>query len=144
MVFFRIMYLWRYCCGMAAHIWWITRVSSLRFGCSGWACTLRFNRSHTCSIGFKSGLVAGHLSVRTLFAASITCVLLAAWHGAFYNDALHTCMMGVPARIIPTAWARSAMLILAIFNVFHKRQSTKNTFLPKTTTTMPCTRNAST
>ena len=36
-----------------------------------------------------------------------------------------------------TASARSAMLILAIFNVFHKSQSTESTFLPNATTIMP-------
>ena len=40
-----------YCCGMAAHIWWTTRVSSLRFSCSGCARTLCFNWSNKCSIG---------------------------------------------------------------------------------------------
>ena len=38
----------------------------------------------------------------------------------------------------------SVMLIFAIFNVFHKRQSTRNTFLPNSTTTLPYTRSPST
>ena len=38
------MCLWIYCCGIAAHIWAITRMSSLRFSCSGCARTLPFKR----------------------------------------------------------------------------------------------------
>ena len=38
----------------------------------------------------------------------------------------------------------SVMPIFAILNVFHTRQSTKNTFLLKTTTTLPYTRSPST
>ena len=37
--------------------------------------------SHTCLLGFKSILCAGHWSVRRLFVTSMTCVLLAAWRG---------------------------------------------------------------
>ena len=60
------MCLWIYCCGMAAHIWWITRMSSLRFSWRGCVRTLRFNWSNNLSTGFKSRLFAGHLSVCTL------------------------------------------------------------------------------
>ena len=42
------------------------------------------------------------------------------------------------------AWAHSVMLIFTIFNVFHKIQSTRNTFLPNSTTTLSCTRSPST
>ena len=42
---------------MAAHIWWITHVSSLGFGCSHCGRTLRFNKSNKWSIGFKSRLL---------------------------------------------------------------------------------------
>ena len=42
------------------------------------------------------------------------------------------------------ARAHSVILIFPIFNVFHKRQSTRNTFLPNLTTTLPCTRSLST
>jgi len=38
------------------------------------------------------------------------------------------------------AQARSVILIFAILNVFHKRQSTRNTFLPNSTTISPCVR----
>ena len=41
-------------------------------------------------------------------------------------------------------WARSVMLICAIFNVFHNRQSTMNILLPNSTTTFACTRSPST
>ena len=47
-------------------------------------------------------------------------------------------------RARENARARSVILIFAIFNVFHKRQSTRNTFLPNLTTTLPCTRSPST
>ena len=57
MVLIDKMCLWIYCCGMAAHIWWITRVSSLRFSCIGCTRTLPFNRSNKWSIGFKSILL---------------------------------------------------------------------------------------
>ena len=56
------MCLWIYCFGIAGHLWWITRVSSMRFNCSGCARTLHFNRSNKWSIWFKSRLLAGHLS----------------------------------------------------------------------------------
>ena len=46
---------------MTAHIWWITRKSSLRFRCSGCARTLHISRSNKWSIGFC-----------TLFATNIT------------------------------------------------------------------------
>ena len=46
-----------------------------------------------------------------------------------------TCLVEVPARIIPTPCARSAMLILIIFYV--------NTFLSNSTNSMSCTRNPS-
>ena len=62
-------------------MWWVTRVGSLRFGCSSWARTLLFNMSHTYLLGFKSMLCAGHWSVRRLLVKSITCVLLTAWRG---------------------------------------------------------------
>jgi len=39
-----------YCCGMAAHIWGITSVSSLRFNCSCCAQALHFSRSNKWSI----------------------------------------------------------------------------------------------
>ena len=74
-----ILYLWRNGCRMA-HL--MTRVSSLRFGYSGCARTLRFNMSHTYLLGFRSILCAGHCSVRRLCVTSITCVLLSAWYGA--------------------------------------------------------------
>ena len=64
------------------HIWWVTRVqftSSLGFGYSGCAHTLRFNMPHTCLLGVKSILCAGHWNVRRLFV-----VLLAAWRGVLY------------------------------------------------------------
>ena len=35
------------------------------------------------------------------------------------------------------AWARSVMLSFAILNVFYNIQSTRNTFLPNSTTTFP-------
>ena len=44
--------------GYATDIWWITRVGSLRFSCSGCARTLRFNRSNKWSICFKFRLFA--------------------------------------------------------------------------------------
>jgi len=43
-------------------------------------------------------------------------------------------------RVQGNACARSVMLIFALFIVFHTRQSTRNTFLPISTTTMPYTR----
>ena len=52
---------------MATHTWWITRVNSLRFSYTGFARTLRFNRSNTWLIGSKFRLFAGHLSLCTLF-----------------------------------------------------------------------------
>ena len=79
-VLINTMCLWIYCCGMAAHIWWISRVSFLRFVCRGCARTLRFNRSNKWSIGFKSRLFASHVCM--LFATSIINVLLAVWHDA--------------------------------------------------------------
>ena len=70
------MYLWRYLCGIASHIWRIISVSSLRFGCCGLARTLRFNKSHTCSIGFKLGLLqAIEVFVRCLLQALSVCFL---------------------------------------------------------------------
>ena len=68
---------------MEWHIWWVTRVSSLRFGYSGCTRTLRFNMSHTCLLGLKSIRCAGHWSVQCLFVTRITCVLLAAWLGCY-------------------------------------------------------------
>jgi len=38
------------------------------------------------------------------------------------------------------AQAHSVILIFAMLNVFHNRQSTSNTFLPNSTTTLPCKR----
>ena len=38
-------------------------------------------------------------------------------------------------RVNEKAWARSVMLMFAIFYVFHNRQSTRNTFLPSSKTT---------
>jgi len=43
-----------------------------------------------------------------------------------------------------SACAHSVTLFFAILNVFHTRQSTKNTFLQKTTTSLSCTRTPST
>ena len=80
-VLINTMCLWIYCCGMAVHIWWISRVSFLRFVCRGCARTLRFNRSNKWSIGFNSRLFASHVCM--LFAASIINVLLAVWHDAW-------------------------------------------------------------
>ena len=75
------MCLWIYCCGMTANI--LTRAKSLRFSCSDYAPTLRFNRSNKSSIEFKSRMFADHLILCTLFASSITSVLLAAWHDVY-------------------------------------------------------------
>ena len=47
-------------------------------------------------------------------------------------------------RVHEHAWARSVMLIFATFNVFHNRQSTRITFLPNSTSTLPWTRSPST
>ena len=47
-------------------------------------------------------------------------------------------------RVHENAWARSVILIFAILNVFHYRQSTRHTFLPNSTTTLLYTRNPST
>ena len=51
-----------YSCGMAAHFWWITHASSLRFSCSRQARTLHFSSG---SIWFKCKTFC------TLFATSI-------------------------------------------------------------------------
>ena len=59
---------------MAAQIWWITHVSSLRFSCSACTRTLPFKRSIERSRGSKSRLCAGHLSLCTLFVTIITSV----------------------------------------------------------------------
>ena len=144
-------------------------MSSLRLGYSGCTRTLRFNMSHTCLLGFKSILCAGHCSVRRGFVTSITCVLRAAWRGllSFANIILrlkriwgkrtgrmtsfgcHIAFM-FPWMCIKnfivhlSACARSFMLIFTILLFFHIRQSTNNTFLPKTTTTLSCTRRTST
>ena len=74
------MCLWIYCCWKAAHIWWITLVSSMRFSCSGCARTLHCNTSNKWSIGFKSRLFADHLIVCTLFATNITDSLLVCFY----------------------------------------------------------------
>ena len=72
-----IMYLWRNSCRMAhlmSDTWDLPDIKLQ------WLCML-FNMSHTCLLGFKSTLCAGHLSVRRLFVTSITCVLLSTWRG---------------------------------------------------------------
>ena len=153
-----IMYLSRNCSVVEWQIRWVTRVSSLRFGCSGCARTLRFNMSHMCLLGFKSILCTGHWSVRRMFVTSITCVLLSALHGVLSFDNIvsrlkriwgkrtsrmtsfgcHIAFMfpfleyaQIVLCVNGSACAHSIMLIFAILNVFHTRQSTKNTFLPK-------------
>ena len=68
---------------MAAHIWWITRVSSMRFSCSGWARTLHISRSNKWSIGLKLRLLqAIWFFARCLLQALQVIVLLATWHDA--------------------------------------------------------------
>jgi len=47
-------------------------------------------------------------------------------------------------RVHENAWSRSVMLIFAIVNVFHNRQSMRDTFLPNSTTTLLSTRSPST
>ena len=131
---------WIYCCGMAAHIWWITRVSSLRFSCSGYARILRFNRSNKWSM---------LIPVPTSYWD---------WHG-YEEEEPSNDVISIPYRsyvflygytwsfrVHENAWARSVLLILAIFNVFflYNSQSTTNTFLPNSTTTFSCTRSQST
>ena len=85
-----------YYCGMAAHFWWITRVSSLRFSCSSCARTLHFSKSNMWLIGLKFKTFAGHLSFSTLFATSIIsycasshvtwCVVLCQHHTEICTD----------------------------------------------------------
>ena len=166
------MCLWIYCCWKAAHIWWITLVSSMRFSCSGCARTLHCNRSNKWSIVFKSRFFAGHLLFWTLFATNITDSLLVCfyppdimrnpmptsyrdWHGyeekeptewRHFDTSSQLCFrewLHWSFRMHKYAWARSIKLIFAIFNVFHNRQSTRNTFLSNSTTTLPCTRSPS-
>ena len=92
-----------YCCGMAAHIWWITHMSSTRCSCSGCARTMRFNRPNTWSIGYISRLFAGRLSFCTLFPTHITSVLLAAWHDAYLVPTSHRDWHGYEEDE-PTEW----------------------------------------
>ena len=147
------MCLWIYCCGMAAHFWWITRVSSLRFSCSSCARTLHFSKSNMWLIGLKFKTFAGHLSFSALFATSIIsycasshvtwCVVLCQHHTEICTDMKKknrpNDVISIPHhsyvslngytwrfRVHENAWARSVMLICAIFNVFHNRQSTRN------------------
>jgi len=47
-------------------------------------------------------------------------------------------------RVHENTSACSVMPTYAICNVFHNRQSTRNTFLPNATITLPCTRSPST
>ena len=47
-------------------------------------------------------------------------------------------------RVNEKARAHSVMLISPIFNIFNNRQSTRNTFIPNLTTTLPGTRSSST
>ena len=61
------LYLWIPCRGMAAHVWWIIRVSSLRFD---WAAVHESCVSHESNTW--SRLISGHLSCCKLFATSIT------------------------------------------------------------------------
>ena len=92
-----MMYLWRkssYCYGSAAHIWRITRVSYLSFGCCDWANTLRFNKFHKRSIGFKPDFLKAievlarcllhTLPVRYLLSDMVRCHVPTSyrdWHG---------------------------------------------------------------
>ena len=131
-------------------------MSSLRFGYSSCTRTLRFNMSHMCLLGFKSILCTGHWSVRRMFVTSITCVLLSALHVCYpltssYHDwngydvkepaewrhldvTSRSCFLECAQIVLcvnGSACAHSIKLIFAILKVFHTRQSTKNTFLPK-------------
>ena len=118
-------------------------MSSLRFGCSGCAHTLRFNMSHECLHGFKSILCAGHWSVRRLFVTSITCVLLATWRGvlSFANIISRLkrmtsfwCHIAFMFPRMRTTIFRVHWLCAFCYAHFIKcfsYKTTKNTFLPK-------------
>ena len=159
------MCVWIYCCGMAAHIWWITRVSSLRFLCSGCARILRCNRPSKWSIRLKYRRFAAILVfARCLLQAflSVFCLMkfaLATWHDVYSRAKIIPRLIGTDMkkknrpndvisishrsyvflngytwnfRVRENAWVRCAMFIFATFNVFHNRQSTRNTFLLNT------------
>ena len=158
----------KYGCGKAAHIWWITRVSSLRFSYSGCARTLRFNRSNKWSIWFKSRLFAGHQCLHVVCYKYYTCVSIrVTW---YVITCQHHTEIGTDRKkrknrqndviSIPHQSYVSWMVTLGVFvcmktlervllclfspylMFFHNRQST---FLPNSTTTyFPCTRSPNT
>ena len=164
------MCLWIYCCGIATHIRWITRVSSLRFSCSGCARTLRLNRSNKWSIVFKSRLLQViwfcaccllHALLVCLSSRVTLCVISSQHHTEIGtdmkkknrpNDVIsihHRSYVSLNGytwrfRVHEHAWVCSAMLIFATFNFFHNRQSTRITFLPNSTSILSCTRSPST
>ena len=128
-----------------------TRASSPRYSCRDCARTLGFNRSNKSSIGFKCRLFEDHLNVCMLFASSITGVRLAAWHDQHHTEIrirsrrnawmtsfwyliavifpwMVTLVLPRRFRVHKNALVRSVILIFAIFNVFHNRQSTRNNF----------------
>ena len=125
-------------------------MSSLRFGYSGCARTLRFNMSHTCLLGFKSfecstcvcytyNLCASihttwcviifqhHLQLKRIWGKGTDRMTSFGCHFAFMFPGMRTTILCVHG----SACALSGMFIFAILNVFHTRQFTKNTFLLK-------------
>ena len=131
--------------------------------------TLRFNRFNKWSIGLNPVcLQAIWVVARCLLQAVLVCIYprdmtrnpvrtsKQDWHGQeeeeptewrHFDTSSQICSLNCytwSCRVHEHAWVRSVMLIFVIFNVFHNTQSIRNTFLPNSTTTLPCTRSPNT